>query len=547
MAPRLIVEVHRGRLKWVLALWIWPLAVVNGTAWGQSTPLPPLPSRSIPKPTDDVPTPHRRIVWGRPTAEPVDGAVRRVRLFQDPAETAPDSAAPGAPTPDEPTTPDLSVPAADRSLGGGEATDTSQAAEEATGRGEPWKLQAILGLADSPVKVYGWIQNSFTGNANGFGNGLNFGVNPNYKANQWMGNQYYVVVEDPIEQTDQVNLGFRVDNIFGNDWQFNYIQGMFNRAFERGQVAAYDMGQLYGEIHLPDPTGATRGIDVKGGRWYTIAGYEQVPAIARPLLSVPYMMNYGPFTHVGVLTTWHLTDKINLYNGSINGWDRWINIHYQWGYIGGFSWTGNEDRTTLAVTAIWGPNQFPRFLPADQPIYPTGYINIPSVAGTNNPGYNRNGRFLFTSVLTHKWTDRLTQVLETDQGGERSVPGLASKLNPATGDTPYSAAAKSAQWQSFGNWFLWRFNDRLTGVWRSEIFWDQQGARTSFHFNSPTRGDRFVGDRFYEQTLGLIYKPIPNLWIRPEARYDWSQFHPAYTDGTRKSQLTLGFDVIWLF
>jgi hypothetical protein len=38
------------------------------------------------------------------------------------------------------------------------------------------------------------------------------------------------------------------------------------------------------------------------------------------------MFNYGqPFTHVGVITTLHVTDKINLFNGSIKGWDRWIN------------------------------------------------------------------------------------------------------------------------------------------------------------------------------------------------------------------------------
>ena len=32
---------------------------------------------------------------------------------------------------------------------------------------------------DSPVKIYGWLDNSFTGNANGRPkNGMNFGVNP---------------------------------------------------------------------------------------------------------------------------------------------------------------------------------------------------------------------------------------------------------------------------------------------------------------------------------------------------------------------------------
>ena len=80
-----------------------------------------------------------------------------------------------------------------------------------------------------------------------------------------------------------------------------------------------------------------------------------------------------------------------------------------------------------------------------------------------------------------------------------------------------------------------QFNDKLTGVWRSEVFRDDDGVRTGF------------ADNFYEQTLGLIYKPHSWLWIRPEARYDWAQDTKPYTDGTRSSQFTLGFDVILLF
>jgi hypothetical protein len=91
-------------------------------------------------------------------------------------------------------------------------------------------------------------------------------------------------------------------------------------------------------------------------RWYTLAGYEVVPATGRPLLSVPYMFNYRqPFTHLGALTTWHITDKFNLYNGAINGWDRRINLNDKWDYIGGFNWTFMEDKTDLAftLTAVW--------------------------------------------------------------------------------------------------------------------------------------------------------------------------------------------------
>ncbi len=439
-----------------------------------------------------------------------------------PAPAEAGAPATGAP---EPALPDLGVPAADRGLGGGEPTEAEAAEEKA----EPTLLMKMLGMEESPVKIYGWIQNSFTGNANGRpASGMNFGVTPNTLANQWMGNQYYLIVENPLEQNDEINFGFRIDNLFGNDWQFNYMQGLFNGAFPNNYFAGYDMAQLYGEVHLPILSEG--GVDIKGGRFYTIAGYEQVPAIARPLLSVPYMFTFGqPFTHFGALTTWHVTKRFNLYNGAINGWDRWINTNYKWGYIGGFTWTSEDEKTSLAFTTVWGPNQFPRFLPGNQPIYPTGYVNIPTLSGAANPGYGTNDRTLFTTVLTHKWSDKLTQVVESDQGWERNIPGLGANPVGANGQP------RSEQWYSFGNWFLYQFGDKLTGVWRSEWFRDHGGARTGF------------SDNFYEMTLGLIYKPVDYIWIRPEARYDWSQFTKPYNDGTRNSQLTLGFDVILLF
>jgi hypothetical protein len=385
----------------------------------------------------------------------------------------------------------------------------------------------------SPFKVRGWIQNSFTYNANGRGGGVNFGVDPNFKPNQWMGNQYYVITEKPLRQDDKVNFGFRMDNMLGNDWQFTYMQGLFNRAFPNGWFAGYDMPQLFGEVHLPILTAG--GIDFKGGRWYTITGFDVIPAPDRLMLSLPYSFTFGqPFTHVGVLTTLHLTDKLDLYNGSINGWDRWINQRYIWGYIGGFSWTSRNDNHKLNFAVAWGPNQFPSFLPANQPIYPTGYINVPSVAGLNNTGYHRNDRTLFTVVYNHKWTGKLTQITGTGGGAERAIPGLGA---PLIDGVPQNAQAKYDTWYGFVNAFVYAFTDNLSGIWRSEVFWDTNGARTG----------KLVGDRYYEMTLGVRYKPKDWLLIRPEARYDWSQFHPAYANDTRKSQFTLGIDVILSF
>ncbi len=474
--------------------------------------------------------------------------VRRVQAT--PSDTAPPPPPARPPGPGEGTSPtdsstasdtDLSLPKSEREGGGGEPTEAQQAEEEAE---EPEKdetklLMNFFGMEDSKIKIYGWLQNSYTGNTNGTLGGrspYNFGVNPNYEANRWMGNQYYLIFEKPLEQNDEINFGFRVDNLFGNDWQFNHMQGLNQTSFSPNHFAGYDPAQMYVEMHVPDKFLGTKGIDFKGGRWYTLAGYEVVPATGRPLLSVPYMFNYGqPFTHFGMVSTWHITDKLNIYNGAINGWDRWINTHYKWGYIGGFSYTFNEDKTSVAFTTVWGPNQFPKQLPANQDFYPTGYINVPSLAGQKNPGYSSNDRVLFTTVLSHKWNDRLTQVMETDEAYEQNVPGAASSV---VNGVVQSGASHGAGWYSFGNWFLYKItkdSDKLTGVWRSEIFRDNNGVRTG------------IATNYSEFTLGLIYKPVPYIWIRPEARYDFARSGHPYSDGTRNSQLTLGFDVILLY
>ena len=398
--------------------------------------------------------------------------------------------------------------------------------EAAAEKPEPTLLMKFLGMEESQVKFYGWIENSYTGNMNGRPrNGQNFGVTPNSLSNSWMGNQYYLIFEKPLEQKDEINFGFRSDNLFGNDWAFNHARGYFDTVTRAGGFGGYDPAQFYGEVHLPFLTEG--GIDVKAGRFYTILGYEQVPAISRPVISVPYMFNYGqPFTHLGVLTTTHVTDKLNCYNGTVNGWDRGFDSRYEMGYIGGINYTFNEDKTNLAVSYVWGPNQFPSFIPPGQNIQPTGTpVTPPQFAGVRNTSYSHAYRNMFTTVLTHKWSDKLTEVFETDQGWEQNVPFVNGNLK-----------RQDVGWYSVGNWFLYSFNDKLTGVLRSEVFWDRSGVRTGT-----------TGGVFYEETLGLIWKPKSWLWWRGEARYDWAQFVSPYNDGTRNSQFTLATDVIFLF
>ena len=263
-----------------------------------------------------------------------------------------------------------------------------------------------------------------------------------------------------------------------------------------------------------------------------------VPATGRPLLSVPYMFNYGqPFTHIGVLVDLapHRPDQHLQRCGQRLG----PRHHREPTSTTTSAASPGPPRTrkaNIAISTIAGPQEYPRFLPT-QHLYPADRRarDAPAVLRPRQPVLRRQRPLdHVTTVLTYKWTDKFTQVIETDQSFEKNVPFSA----PITARNPLGR--HNAEWYSFGNWFLWQFwkkddRDIMTAVWRSEVFRDNNGVRTGF------------ADNFYEMTLGFIIKPKPYIWIRPEVRYDWAQFTHPYTDGTRNSQFTIGVDAILLF
>ncbi len=454
---------------------------------------------------------------------PSGGASTRSNGGSMPAQSSPAQANPPqqpGPTPNTGGTP---------GTGGANTTGAAVNAptsEETAEAGPPQTnyLERFLGIQDSPVKVYGWIENSYNGDANGRPrNGINFGVFPNHLADQWQGNQYYLAFERQLAPTDMVNFGGRFDFLLGNDWQFVKSYGLFDRAFTPNSFAGIDLPQMYAETHLPILT--KNGFDIRVGRFYSPAGFENVQAIKRPLLSVPYLFNFTPFTLFGVLTTLHVNERINIYNGAVNGWDRWIDQNYRYSYIGGISYNSRDLQTSLTSIVLTGPDQLPRFAAANSPFLPTGVITNPMLQYKNNPDYAGNWRTYMSTVLTHNYNARLTEAAEVFFVHETNVPGLG----------PGGSVAKESAWYGSCHWFLYQFTDKVQGVWRSEIFRDNNGAATG------------SADNYYEVTLGAVYKPKPWLWIRPEARFDRAQYNHPFNDGTRSSQLTLAFDIIIQF
>ncbi|WP_337176203.1 outer membrane beta-barrel protein [Paludisphaera sp.] len=409
------------------------------------------------------------------------------------------------------------------------ATVAPTAGQAAQAEGADTKaLAKLLGLDEAPVTVYGWLQNSYTGTP-GIDprNRSTVTVFPNRLANEWQGNQYYLVVEDPVETGDRANLGFRVDTLLGNDWLFTKSFGLFDGAFTPRGFAGVDFPQLYGEARLP--LGENVALGVKGGRFYSPAGFESVMAVKRPLLSVPYILNFTPFTFFGALTSLQLGERLTLVNGAVNGADRWINSNYRYSYLGGVNWNSADGRTTLSSMTLVGPNQLPFFPSTDPqqvPTLPVGAYTSPELAGRRNPFYGRSTLVYHSTVATRKWGEkkRWTQAMEAAFVTQGNVVGFGPGGKP--GRISYYGGA---------HWLLFEATPKVTAVSRIEVFRDDNG------FVLP------AADTYYEMTHGLICKPRPALWIRPEIRYDWAQFTTPYDDGTRGGQLTLAFDVIVQF
>jgi hypothetical protein len=387
-------------------------------------------------------------------------------------------------------------------------------------------LSRLLGLEESPVQLYGWIENSYTATP-GFNprNGSTVTVFPNRLANAWQGNQYYLILEKVLKPADRPDFGFRLDTLFGNDWMFTHSFGLFDNAFPARGFPGVDFPQIYAEAHLP--VLFKGGVDLRGGRFYSPAGFEAVQADKRPLLSVPYLLNFTPFTFFGALATFHVSDRMTLSSGAVNGADRWINSNYRYSYLGGLNWISQSKKTTFTSTLLVGPNQLP-FFPAtsiakDDSI-PFGVFTSSELQGRRNPFYDRSTTVLMSNVLVYQWNKRLTEAAEVTFMNEGNVLGLGP-----------GGSAIGANYYGFCHHFLYQFHEKLTGVFRAEIFRDNNGLATG----RP--------DTYMEMTLGAIIKPHPWLWVRPEIRYDAAQSSHPYDDGTRSGQMTLAFDVILKF
>lgn len=374
-------------------------------------------------------------------------------------------------------------------------------------------------LKDRDITVTGWVNGGILGNGRDTADNFNGPVTfPDRDQGQF--NQEWLSIDRtaPADNCEWF-IGGHVDYFFGSDYFFTTAAGLDGT--RAGNVPrwnttdsssyGFSMPQLYFE------TDYGTNLKMKWGHFFTIIGYEVVPAIGNFFYSHAYTFQYGePFTHTGWLAT-YTRDNWSFSGGITEGWNTFDANDSGAGFLGGITYTDKD----------WGSVAF---------AITTGDDSEVNLAGVG-PLANRT---MYSLVWTRNFTSRLTYVLEHDLGSQNNAQ---------------TASGTGAQWYGINQYLFYKLNCCWTAGVRIEWFRDDDGfVVTGLQPGNAIVGASFPGN-FYECTVGLNYKPSGNLTIRPELRWDWYDGQPnqnplvpvtlPYAAGSRANQFTYGLDLTY--
>jgi hypothetical protein len=346
------------------------------------------------------------------------------------------------------------------------------------------------------IEIGGWIssgiyQNQYGANDNGPLTMRNY-------ADGYTLDQMWVYAEKKADNGGSgLAFGGRVDFMWGADGPDTQCFG--DGGWDGGWMTSNDnnygsaLPQLYAEIAYND-------LRVKVGHFYTIIGYEVVPAPDNFFYSHSYALAIEPFTHMGALAEYDVTDRLTIHGGWTNGWDNgWINPTNASTFLGGAS---VKLRNNMSLT------------------YATSFGDLQENAGTTWTTYLQS--------LVFKWqvSRRLQYIMQSD---------FRTDSDEFTGN--------ALKYYGINQYLLYKISNRWAAGARVEWFRDE--ARLGGQAGINTVNSTGI-------TLGLNYTPRKNIIIRPEIRWDASGASPSnfaqhFDNNTRSSQFSGGFDCIFKF
>jgi hypothetical protein len=251
------------------------------------------------------------------------------------------------------------------------------------------------------------------------------------------------------------------------------------------------MPQAYMEVYAPWGNGLT----MKLGHFYTILGYETVPAVENFFYSKSLAFQYGePFRHTGFLGSTRL-GILNFHAGMTRGWDNWEDNNNDFAFLGGIDWTSRDQATSIAFAIHVGREQ-------------------------DEPPLNTDVRTVYSLVLQHWLSQGLQYVVQYDHGFEEGA----------------AAHGRDADWFGVNHYLYYTINPCWRGGLRYEWFRDEDAVRI----------DTNAGADYFQLSLGLNWMPTNWVTVRPELRWDWADAlgGGSLAPGHRDDQFLLALDLI---
>jgi len=378
----------------------------------------------------------------------------------------------------------------------------------------------------------------------------NFPVRYNDRGNQFLMNQLYLSAGRLVNKNrPRLDVGGRVDLLYGTDYFFtsalgwetetsNYnpygapandptnaiLKWNSNSGDRRhGTAAMYGlaMPQLYAEFFLPIHDGMT----VKAGHFYSIMGYESVMAPQNFFYSRSLTTTYGePTTFTGVLLNQQLTHGFSVHGGVTRGWDVWEASSSNVSGIIGVQWDTCCD-SSIAFTLHTG-----------------------KVAATDSQT-RTNYSLVFAQQLNPTWKYVIQHDLGTETNAAYAINGDRTIRSDAT-------------WVSIVQYLECQWTPRCSFGARFEWFQDEGLSRIlKFPTDSVYSNGvlNWTGRNFYNMSLGMKWKPLEYLTIRPEVRWDWSDaklnstingvpsLPGVYNNLSSSNQCTAAIDLVLMF
>lgn len=373
----------------------------------------------------------------------------------------------------------------------------------------PWTLPQPRLLSNRGITLGGWTEVGISVAANMPADLFNGVVTFNDRDGEGQLNQLWFYLDREVDTGGYGwDIGGRIDFVYGTD-------AMFTQAAD-GLEANWNQTEPFYQAALPQFCLDVGYNDwtVRMGHFFTIIGYEVVPAPENFFYSHAYAMQHGePFTHTGMLVTYQFHDRLSATAGFHRGWDAFEDTvgTDSLGFLGGVNWTSWNERLEVAF-ALTASEELP---------------------------YDANVT-MYSLVATWYVTDNFIYVIQHDYG-----QGVLS-------------GESKAEWYGLNQYFLYDLSDAWALGLRFEWFRDNDGSRV--HGIRPSNtlntanalGGQFFQGNFYQITLGLNWTPRPNIILRPEVRWDWSNARAQgpggpiypYDTGDQGHQFLFGCDLI---